>query len=253
MILDCLKEEQCLSLSELVEKTGIPLSTLRRDIDELFSLQKVIKIRGGAMLNGSAGQEQASNEPFFSSRQEKNPEEKARIAEAAMEYIQSGDTIIIDSGTTTYELSRLLTKQNTLDNIMIATNDIYSAMSLATNSAINLILIGGKVRGEHYSVVGYFGEQMLKSIHADTAFVSADSVDLNQGIMTFSLEEVGVKKQMIADAKKVILLVDESKFHAIAFVKIEDLDSIDVIITSKDVSKTIVQHLEDKGIEVVLV
>lgn len=253
MIMQILNEKHFSTLSYIVEKTGIPLSTLRRDLDELAESGKLIKLRGGAALNNGYVQTSTSTELYFDDRATRNTDEKQRIAVAAMDYIKSGDTIILDCGTTVFELSKKIAQTSTIDNLMIATNDLRSAIELADHPSVKLIVIGGNVRNRNYSLVGYFGENVLEQIHADVSFISVDAIDLEHGLMAFSVEEMGIKRNMLRTAREVVVLADHTKFDAIAFVKIASLYDIDCIITGNELDEHFVKELRALGIKLVLV
>lgn len=249
-ILGLLNLKHFVSIAEIQERTNIPISTLRRDLLEMAANGQLIKLRGGASLNPNIEAEKTANEPPFFARGQSNVEEKRRIAAAALAYIQTGDTIIIDGGTTTYELAKQLKDYK---NLMVATNDLSSAVVMADNPDINLIVVGGKVRSSYYSLVGVFAVNILEQIHADTLFLSADAIDLNHGLMSYNLDEVAVKRSMLAAAREVIVLCDHTKFFSVAFVKIANLEEVDCIITGKEVDPSIVESLKSMGIDVVLV
>ncbi|MHC1783796.1 MAG: hypothetical protein AB9891_13755 [Anaerolineaceae bacterium] len=97
-----------------------------------------------------------------------------RIAQAAVKLIQDNETILLDSGTTVYELSKALMDKS---NLYLATNDLNSAMLLSQNTNIELTVFGGALRKQHFSLNGYFTENMIKQIHADKVFLGVDAID----------------------------------------------------------------------------
>ncbi|MPN41381.1 Glucitol operon repressor [bioreactor metagenome] len=170
-----------------------------------------------------------------------------------MEFIKSGDTIILDCGTTIFELSKKIAQQSTIEDLMIATNDLRAAIELADQPNVSLIVIGGSVRKKNYSLVGFFGENVLKQIHADVSFLSVDAIDLEHGFASFCTEEMGIKRTMLHAAREVVVLADHTKFDTIAFVKISNLTDVDCIITGSELEDHIVKKIRAMGIKLILV
>ena len=251
-IIDLVNERRFISLNEISESLNIPKSTLRRDVQELELEGHLIRSRGGVSLVGEDGTlHNVSHEASVHIRKSECQEEKARIARAAMKYVNPNDTIFLDSGTTTYELAREL---STYDQyLMVASNDLSSALLMSENDKLELVVIGGKVRKHNYSMTGYFSDFIITQMHADTAFISTDAVDGHKGLMAFSLDNVMGTRNMINGARQVILLCDHTKFSRIAFVTISELDEIDRLITGKEVDPAALKPFYELGIEVDLV
>lgn len=241
-----LKGRGIVSVAELTKTLASSRSTIRRDLFELEEQKELKCIRGGAVAQGK----QAAYEPSFEMRQDLFVEEKRRIAERALEFICENSTVLLDSGTTTYELAKLLTCRK---HMYIATNDLKSAMSLSVNPDISVIVLGGSIRTSHYSMNGFFTEEMIQQIHADTTFLSVDAVDLDAGLMGFSMEEIASKRLMIRSSQRTIVLCDHSKFDSVAFVNICPLREIDGIITGKEIDPAVLSKLEEQGIMVLTV
>ena len=249
-IVSLLTEKKYISLNEIVNKTSIPKSTLRRDIFELEQEGLLVRMRGGVSLNGDMEPFNVSSESSVHVRKSENRDEKIRIAKAAMQFIHPNDTLFLDSGTTTYELAVLLKEYN--HNLMIACNDLSSSLELSNNELLEVIVVGGKLRKRNYSMIGYFSENIISQMHADTSFISTDAVDSERGLMAFSLDEITGKKAMIKGAREVILLCDHTKFSRIAFVTISGFEEIDRIITGKEISENVRLYLTEMGIDVIL-
>lgn len=235
-----------ISVDDLMKTLSVSRSTLRRDLVELEQMNRLIRARGGAisMKNGT------SHEPEIEYRKGLQQEEKHRIAEAALSFVHERDTILLDSGTTTMELAKLLGRFNSL---MVATYDLYIAGELSTMNNISLVVAGGMLRHKSNTMVGYFTEKVISEIHADRFFLSADAIDVDHGCMCYSIEEISVKKSMIRSAKEVILLGDHTKFETIAFINVCSLNEIDTIITGSDIDPLRLARLREMGINVILV
>ena len=251
-ILELLEQHNYVSFNYLIDVLGASKSTLRRDLFDLEKQNKLVRIRGGAALqNDDALTDNISLERSFWERHSSNLAEKQRIAQAALNFIQPDDTILIDSGSTTYELGLRLKEYSS--NLMVATNDLHIAIELSSNNDINLIVIGGENRKNHFSLEGYFGERMLSEMHADTTFIGAGAIDINHGLMDLTTDAVKKKQAMINASREVIVLCDHTKFESIAFVRITKLSEIDRIITGKEINPSTYKYLKENGIDVILV
>ncbi len=235
------------SIEALMESLGASKSTLRRDLLTLEQQNALIRTRGGAMSAKAGG---TSDEPEVSLRRTLQQDEKKRIAQAALSFINERDTILLDSGTTTIELAKLL---GGYQSLMVATYDLYIADVLSTMENISLVVSGGMLRHRMKTLVGYFSERVMEEIHADRFFLSADAIDIDHGCMCYSIEEISVKKSMLKAAKETILLGDHTKFDNIAFINVCDLSEVDTIITGVETSQETLDHLKEMGIKVVLV
>jgi len=245
-IKDALKQTGIVSINELTESLGASRSTILRDLHDLEKNNELKCTRGGAVIT----KHMTSYEPPFNVRKEHFTDEKKRIVTAAMTLIQEKETLLLDSGTTVYALAQELKDAK---NLYIATNDLNSAMTLAANPDISLIVLGGTLRNGHYSLNGYFTEGMLSQIHADKVFLGVDAVDLNIGFMNFSVEEIQTKRLMIQASHEVIVLCDHSKFETVAFANICSFKDVDLIITGKEIDKTILEKLQELDVRVMTV
>lgn len=245
-ITDEIKKRGIVSVDDLVKSLDASRSTIHRDLLDLEALNMLKCIRGGAV----AISPKTSYEPPFDVRQDCFLDEKERIAAAAFKLIQENETIILDSGTTVYELAKLIKGSQRL---YIATNDLKSAMTLSSVQNIDLMVLGGSLRQSHYSIHGVFTENMLSQIHADKVFLGVDAVDLNIGFMNFSVDEINTKRLMIKASHKVIVLCDHSKIESVAFANICPLEDVHLFITGKEIGKEILAQLEERGLNVMTV
>lgn len=228
-----------------MRQLNISKATARRDIEELAGQGLVKKTRGGAISVSHV-----SSEPSFISKKQSNADEKARIARAAKEHIAPSEKIILDSGTTVLELSKII---GDIPDLTVVTNDLYIANEVSMFSNVTLLIVGGVVRQGFNSTYGYFAERMLGSISVGKTFLSIDAVDIDQGLLSYITEDTNIKKLYIQSGKEVILLCDHSKFESSAFINISQLDCIDRIIVGKELDPAYVERLEGLGITVELV
>lgn len=237
-ILDVLRQEGSVSVKYLTHALDVSESTIRRDIQELFKITQLPlkRVHSGVILNIN----KSSIEPMFEAKLSLMKEEKRRIAETAMEYIDDGDSIILDSGTTSFYLARLLHKRK---GLKVITTDLKNAEELSTFPDIESYVIGGIMRSGYYSIGGSLAELSINQFNVEKAFLTADAVNLENGVFNFSMFEVGVKKALVKSGKEVILLADHSKLGQKGFVKVCDLSDINIFITSKGGDSKIIDGL----------
>jgi DeoR family fructose operon transcriptional repressor len=235
------------SIKDLKEKMGVSEATVRRDMQAFLKLTQlpVRRIHGGILLINKSGVE-----PLYEAKLAFMAQEKAKIAAKALEYIEDGDSIILDSSTTTLCLARLLHNKSGLKVIV---TDIKLAEELARFPNVETYIIGGRVRVGYYTIGESWAEEQLRHITVEKAFLTADAVDPEMGITNASMFEVGVKKAILAAGKTVILLADHSKLGKRAFVKVCDLSDIDIFITSVGGDMELLKKIEQKIPQVVQV
>lgn len=245
-ILQLVDQEEIITIDKLVTHLQVSKATIRRDIDVLAAHQKLIKTRGGVL----SMKRSTDAEPSLRQRSVTNIEEKRRISRKAHELIAPGDHVIFDSGTTVLELVKLLDDQKIITAV---TYDLLIAMELAKLHKTNLLMIGGELRKNYYSFYGYFAVNMLKFINVNKAFVSADAINPEQGLMSYTTDDVEIKKLILENAKEVYLLCDHQKFESKAFIKYAPLTAVDKIITGREAPEAVQRKLRSAGIDLELV
>ena len=246
IVLEELSRNGIISIENLAKKMDVSHSTIRRDIEELEAQNTLRRIRGGAVACKSS----TSFEPPFSARQDMFYDEKHRIAQAAHSLISTNETLLLSGGTTIHEFSKTL---HDISPLYIATNDLMSAVELSHFNNVDLMVLGGSLRKSHFSLNGYFTENMVSQIHADKAFIGVDAVDFDTGFMNFSIEEIPASKLMIKASREVIVLCDHSKFNKVAFVNICKFEDVDLLITDSDIDDESLGRLKELGVEVMTV
>jgi len=249
IILSQLSRKNSVTIDELTALTNSSRSTIRRDIEELEARHLLCRVRGGA-VKSSDSPATSQLEPPFLVRQDMYLEEKQRIAAAAHDLVKPNETLFLGGGTTVFEFAKTLFD---ISPLYIATNDLKSAFALAEYSTVDLNVLGGSLRRSHYSLNGYFTENMISQMHADTAFIGIDAVDFNIGYMNFSTAEIQTNKLMMQRAHQTVILCDHSKFETVAFVNICKLRDVDLLITGRELDASHLQRLKQLGVNVMTV
>ncbi len=239
-----LRQHRIVRVEELCRQLRASPATVRRDLARLEKLGEVKRVHGGAVcIDSSLG------EPLFDAKTSISTDEKRRIARAALEYIEPGDTIYLDGGSTVLELARLLHDRT---NLTVVTNSLRAAFELAGQGP-RLILIGGELRRISQTLVGPLTRWLLQELHLDKAFMGTMGLSLEAGLTTTDPGEAFTKELVMNQVRHVILLADSSKAGRVSFARAGRLENVHVLITDKQFDKALAKQLTRKGIKVVCV
>ncbi|PRY86573.1 DeoR/GlpR family DNA-binding transcription regulator [Mongoliibacter ruber] len=244
-ILDKLEAQGFVNVADLSKELDVTQVTIRKDL-------KILEDKG--LLYRSHGSATPKS-PYVNDKpvQEKKLvkiEEKYRIAQEAIRYINEDDAIIIGSGTTVVSFAQAIPNQQKLTVLTAAMN---VTLSLLDAPHIEIVQLGGVVRKSSSSVVGHYAEEMLKQFACSKLFLSADGISLDHGLTTSHMMEAHLNAHMIKGVQKTIVLADSSKFGKKGFGKICNLEDIDIIITDQGIPELYREKMEGMGIEVRIV
>jgi DeoR/GlpR family transcriptional regulator of sugar metabolism len=229
-------------LSQLFNASAV---TIRHDLNELHQRGLVVRSHGGAMLPDSI-----LREPPVLERLKEHSAEKQRIGASAASLINDGETIILDSGTTTLEIARHLKKKQGLH---VITNGVNIAAELLDARDVHVFIIGGSVRGESASISGRFSEEMFDQFSADKLFLSGAGCDLEFGVSGANLEEIMVNRAMLRISREIFLVADSSKFSRRSMTRIAPFSEIDTVISDEGLSDEIQAKLHALGCNLIIV
>jgi DeoR/GlpR family transcriptional regulator of sugar metabolism len=244
-ILQMVRERGRVRVHELSERFSTSAVTIRNDLNELHRRGLLLRSRGGAVHY-----ETANFESSLTERLQTRSTEKRRIGAAAAALVSDGETIILDSGTTTQEIARHLKGKK---GLQVITNGVNVAMELLGVQGIQLVIVGGILRADSVSVVGGFAENMLQHLSADRLFLGAAACDPDFGPSTPNLEESLVNQAMVKIAREVVLVVDSTKFTKRSMSRITPLSGIHKVITDKAIPPDIEERLRASGCDVIAV
>lgn len=239
-IVDYLASHRKATVQQLCAHFNVSGATIRNDLRDLDVKGQITRTHGGAMVR-----EQSGFEPDISSRELEHVAEKKRIALEALNLIEDGDTIALDTGTTTLELARALCGRKA---ITVVTNDMKIALTLEECEGVNVVVMGGILRRHFHSTVGDAGREMIESLRVDKAFMGANSFSVSDGASTPDLHTAETKRAMLGIAGKVILLCGNEKLGRRSFASFAELDDIDVLVTD-DIDDRMRREIEEREIE----
>jgi DeoR family transcriptional regulator of aga operon len=244
-ILNLLREHGRVRVKDLSQRFNTSEVTIRNDLKALHQRGLVHKAHGGAVPPEIISVELSLQERFRS-----HTEEKRRIGAAAAALINDGETVILDSGSTTQEIARRIKGKQ---NLQVITNGINIAMELVGVRGIQVILLGGVLRDNSFSIVGHFAEDMLEHLSADKLFIAADGCDLDFGLSTPNLEESRVNQAMVRIAREKILVADSSKFGRCSLSRIASLLEVNKVVTDDKLPDKFQREIRARGLELILV
>jgi len=242
-ILDLLKTNGSVKVTELSELLDVSEVTVRNYLADMESKGLLSRIHGGAV---------SSYKPYYSmnmtQRLETNQTAKVEIAQKIADMIEPNDTIMLNSGTTT-----LLTfRKFPVDyNLNIVTNSIAIALEASSNPNYNVVLVGGSINTKYQFSYGSDAIAQLKNYHAEKLILSVDGVDIKHGFTTYYNKEVTLDQVMIEQSDLRIIAADSSKICNNAFAKISDLSVADCIVTNSIPDENFLKKIKAMGIEIV--
>lgn len=244
-ILQKIKKEKNVKVSELLDMFQVSFETMRRDLDFLEKQGVIKRFHGGAAWL----EDDYRQELPLAVRELKHTDEKHALAEKAATLVSEGQSIFLDVSTTNTEFAKVL--KTRFQRLTVLTNSFPIAELLMSKPDFTIIFVGGVVRNQEKCVVGDLAEAFVSQFRTDLFFMSASGVSLENGVTDYGAGEVQLKKKVLAFAGKTIVLADSSKIDAVSLLHICGLDSIGVIVTDPDIDTQIARKYTDSGIEIV--
>ena len=244
LILQEVNQKQILSIIDLAKKLNVSHMTIRRDLQKLEEDGLLTQVSGGAKAL-----QKLMIEPNRCVKEAQHSDEKQRIGEYVSTIIPLNSCIYLDAGTTSLAVANCLKDRS---DCTIVTNDFAVINYLIENSKCNLIHVGGSVRSQNYSSVGFLAAQTIKSLRFDYGFISTSSFDIN-GVTTPDTDKIPVKKAVLEVSTKKILISDSSKYNCIATYMVFPLTDLDCIVTDTNLGEDVALKIERLGVNIVRV
>ncbi len=243
-ILEIVNHEGRVLVQDLAPRFNTSQVTIRKDLEILHNQGLVHRTHGGA-LQIRAG---ALLDPSLREKEKLHPKEKQKIAAAAAHLVKEGQSVVLDSGTTTTLIGRAL---RSLRRLTVITNAVNIAADLAGTN-IEVILTGGILRENSFSLVGPLAEDTLRHLSADILFLGVDGFDIRYGLTTPNMLEAKVNRVMLEIARRTIVVCDSSKFGRRSLSLIAPTSAVHQTITDSRIPKADQQALTEAGIEVTI-
>lgn len=243
-ILNLIKENEQVFIDDLSKTFNVSGVTIRKDLKLLEEKGLLFRTKGGASTKNTYALERSINEKELI-----NADIKKAIAKAAFQLVKDHESIIIGSGTTVFQLTKVLKPERPLT---VITPALKVALELTDKPNIDILQLGGQIRPNSSSVAGTFAEYILDNLSAGIAFIGVDGIDPVFGASISNIAEAGLNQKIISIAQKVVILADHTKFGKRGIAKICDLKQIDYVITDSQSSTKTIHDLEEQGIQVII-
>jgi len=249
-ILRELRQAGAISVEQLCALLDVSVATVRRDLQELEERGLLRRTHGGAVSIEPLFYEPFRHDSSFQEQIGRHAEEKRRIALAAADMVQDGETIALTAGTTTTEVVRSIHNRR---GVTVVTSTINVAMELTKRKDLDVFVTGGFLRGDWFSLVGPTAEQALSQVMITTAFIGADGIDAKWGASCFSPDEAHLNSVMVQQSRRRVAVVDHSKFGVVTAWRICQTSDLNVLVTDTGATAGTVEPFESAGVKVMRV
>ncbi|HXD83662.1 MAG TPA: DeoR/GlpR family DNA-binding transcription regulator [Rudaea sp.] len=247
LIVEQVEREGRATVAELAAHFRISPVTIRADLEALARNAALVRSHGGAVPAPA----HAPDTPL-SIKETRRHAQKRRIGQAAAKLVEDGETIILDSGSTTVEIARAL-RARKWNNLTVVTNGLHIALELGAIPAIRVMMLGGLLRASSHSLVGPGAEQMLAQLSADRLFLGVDGIDPEVGVTTPDPQEAALNALMIRMARQTVAVFDASKLGQRSLSVIAPVSALSAVITDVSADARYVKALKESGVTVRLV
>lgn len=243
-IIEFLQEDGSAKVIDLAKLFKVTEVTIRQDLEKLEGKGLIIREHGGAFLKNIE-----DNVKNFALVHQENLEKKGVIGTKCLEFIESGDTIILDSGSTTTEIAK---KLKGYKNLTVITNALNIALMLGTESGIEVIMTGGEFKPPTLSLTGQKTADFFKDLNVQKLFLATAGISLKSGLTYPSISDLVVKKAMIESADITYLVADSTKIGKSALASLGALSLIDYIVTDSGIQEKDKKVFKNHEIEVII-
>ncbi|MDO4587352.1 MAG: DeoR/GlpR family DNA-binding transcription regulator [Planctomycetia bacterium] len=244
LIIEAVNSATKMTVIELCDRFSVSPGTIRNDLRDLEVAGYLKRTHGGAMSIKNA-----MWEPNTYEKEIERIKEKRAIALRAATYVHAGDTIALDTGTTTFELAKLIVD---VENLTIVTYDIQIAQYLEVHSNATVIMAGGRIRKNFHCTLGQTVLDMISNINVDKFFLATNGMSAAKGLSSPNLDTANVKKAFIKSASQIILLADSAKTEKIYFVRFATFSDFDLLITDTGIDAEFRDQAEKAGVNVII-
>ena len=243
-ILASVRARGACSIIELANQLNVSDETIRRNIKPLVKKGLVEKVHGGIVLS-----QKQEPEPPFAKRMHEQVEAKQSISARVAEIIEDGDSIMLDTGSTTAYVARALAAHR---NLSVVTNCTEIARTLAREPSNRVHLCGGALRADDWATFGSAAIDFVRQFHANHAILSIGGITAAGGFMDYHLEEAEFSRAVIAQAQHTIVVADHGKFGNPAFIRVCDFDQVETVVVDRPPPASYIDDFDAAGISVII-
>lgn len=246
-MLALIREREFIRVSDLSRTFGISEVTVRSDLDALANDGGLERVHGGAVLRSR----RRSAEPSVEESESTSASEKAAIGRFAAAMVSSGETVILDVGSTVAAMARSMVVRDDLEDVVVLTNGLNVALELEKGvPTFSVVVTGGTLRPRQHSLVDPLSDAIISQMNVNTAFIGCNGVHPDEGITNINLPEAMVKRRMIRAAQRCVVVADGSKINNISVAKVTDLADVDMVVTGRSAPLEVIELLRDAGVVV---
>ncbi len=243
LLIEFINIRQNVSIADVCEYFSISEATARRDLDLLAERGLIERVHGGAV-----SKETRQGEPPVLLREKEQYQEKKRIAMAASNLIQDGETVFLGSGTTVVEVAKNLVSRK---NFTVITNSLLVANILADQNDITVVMIGGILRHSEFSLIGHLANEALLGLRVDKVIIGIHSIDSQYGLTNEYMPEIETDRAILGIGKQIIVLADHTKCGHVSVAFLAPVNSMDILITDQAVSDKFESEMISMGVKVI--
>ncbi|WP_181699112.1 DeoR/GlpR family DNA-binding transcription regulator [Chthonobacter albigriseus] len=242
-ILRIVREEGTSTVAKLAERLGVSLETIRRDVQPLADRGALVKMHGAVALPDKVG------EAPFDRRMREMAQEKRQIAKRVAELVVDGDTLILDTGTTTSFVARALVEKREL-TVVTNSPDIARTMGAIPGNIVHLA--GGRVHPDNGATFGVAAIDFVRQFRVHHAIITVGGMHAGSGITDYALEEAEFARAVLASGERRMVVTDHTKFGRHALARVCGLDGVDCVVTDRAPQPDLLAALEAAAVEVIL-
>lgn len=242
-IVEMITRQRTVKNSELMERFGISIETVRRDLAYLEERGYLRRVYGGAVANDMLG-----GEPEYESRSQLQLTEKEAIGAAAAAMVESREAVYMGVGTT---VQAMVSGMKELQGVTVFTNALRTAVELSELPGCTVVLTGGQLRGKELTLSGFPADENMANFNVDKAFIGVGGIT-EEGVTDFHIGEAQLHRAMVRNAKTAIALCDSSKLGVRAMNHVCPISQIDVLITDSKAPAKLLQQFKKAGVRVIV-
>ena len=248
LIMELAYKKKKVIVNELAEHFNRSPSSIRLDLTELETRGLLSRTHGGAILAEDAETDFVFGKSFITKRVEMNKREKQRIAKEVVGLVNDGDSVMIDGGTTTYYVAEKLKAKR---GLTVITPSLYLVPPLIENPDTKIYMTGGLIHRDFQDLIGEISTDSISRFTAACAIIGIDAFSIDQGFTTTEPAMAQIKKRMISVCKKIIVVVDSTKYGKACLFHVASLKDVFAIATDKNVPDELEKYLEGSGVKLI--
>jgi len=245
-VAEAVQRSRYTSVTELAAAFGVSEVTVRSDLDALAESGEVLRVRGGA-VHRVAG----TLEPSFEQDADERAAEKAAIGRVAAGLIESGQTVMLGSGSTVAAVARALAAREDLAGVTVVTNGMRVAAELERAlPRLTVVVTGGTLRRQQHSLVNPLGTTLLSDLHAHITIVGGEGMEATAGLTGANAAEAEIKRLMLDAGRRRVVVADGPRVGEVSLAHVVPAEVVDIVVTSADADSEAVAALRERGTDV---